>query len=218
MLFTEKKGYFYVYCGLLHRIVVWAKDPRAFARQGYIGHHRTIGFKNNNWDIHDTIYGTMKNIRGEILISPIKNTIRYKVVNNKLQKLGNVKSIYESDNEILWNEIICETVSIQGGGLVRTKINPIKLLRKSTVTKKPAQLRTSQILQKFKSLYIEACKLIHNKKEGAIIRIPYVSKQRERSFLSGLRETMKEDMTKDCILWSYHHDKVSFITVNMFID
>lgn len=222
MLFTEKKGYFYVYCGLLHRIVVWAKDPRAFARQGYIGHHRTIGFKNNSWDIHDTIYGTMKNIRGEILISPIKNTIRYKVVNNKLKKLGNAKSVYESDNEDFWNEIVCEAVSLEGSGLVRAKTKvkverPIKLLRKSIVTAKPVPLKTSDIVQKFKSLYIEACNLIHNKKEGAIIRIPYVSKLRERGFLKGLTKA-DMNMKTDCILWSYHHDKVSFVTINMFID
>ena len=73
-------------------------------------------------------------------------------------------------------------------------------------------VKTSDIVQKVKSLYIETCNMIHNKKEGAIIRIPYVSKQRERGFLKCLRDE------GDCILWSYHHDKVSFVTINMFID
>lgn len=178
MLFTEKRGYFYVYCGLLHRIVVWAKDPRAFARQGYIGHHRTIGFKNNRWDIHDTIYGTMKNIRNEILISPIKDTIRYQVVNNKLQKLGNAKSMYESDNEDLWNEIVCESQS--GAGLVRTKAKPIKLLRKSV--KAQREITTHDIVQTFKSLYMEACGLICNKKKALFLGFHTFRNKEKRAY------------------------------------
>ncbi len=205
ILFTNKGNYYYCYDGLLTNIIVWARDPLAFGRQGFIGHHITIGWKNNNWDIHETIYSAFENTRGNLVISNNKKCVRYKVSNNQVENTSRNKSQYEEYVSNLWNEIRCETsnnIKKDGGGhTVHDIIKP----EKSKITPK---LSSKQLA----SIILHEFSYIDKNGQAAAIRVPYISKHKEKRVLALLAPHVK----KEFILWSNHNNPSSFITIGLF--
>jgi len=206
ILFTTKGNYYYCYDGLLTNLIVWAKDPLAFGRQGFIGHHITIGWKNNNWDVHETIYSAFENARGNLLISNNKKCIKYKVVNDEIEKTStSQESQYEEYVRNLWNEIKCDN-RVNGGASTRKQIVPHDVIipDKSQKTTLSSKQLACIILNE----------ITHIKKhiKAAALRVPYISKHKEKKVLALITPHVKREF----ILWSNHNNPSSFITFGLF--
>lgn len=222
ILFTKKNGYYYVYSSLLHQMIIWAADPRSFARQGYLGHHTTIGIKNGIIDMHDTFYGTFKNPRGHMILAKQKTRINYKIDNkHQLLKQGGTRSMFENANQTLWNDICCHQQDIEsqvGSGKVVAKPKnktTMKLINTAYLKQEESPvLRIKQIVAIINKRIAEAEKLLVKFKHGAIA-VPYISKRIEKRVLKQL----VFDNSKQYILFSHHQNdaKSSMICIDMWM-
>lgn len=222
ILFTSKRGYYYVYSFLLQQIIIWAKDPRAFARQGYLGHHTTIGIKNGRLDIHDTFYNAFKNVRNYLILARTKTQIDYMVdySKNELIKLSRGKSFFEEANQTLWNDILCHQKDIEVSGKSRDRthektnvklMNPLYLPKSNT-----SKLEIKEIAQVINSRIVEARQhLASGKYKLGAISVPYISKLVEKRVL----KHVEIDQEHQYILFSCHEPdtRCSVICVNMWM-
>ena len=55
LLFARSGDYYYFYSGLMERLILWARHPSYEQnKEGFIGHHFTLGHKHGRFDIHLT--------------------------------------------------------------------------------------------------------------------------------------------------------------------
>lgn len=206
ILFTSKNGYYYVYSFLLQQIIAWAGDPRAFARQGFLGHHTTIGIKKDGTiDMHDTFYNTFRSVNGHLLIAKTSTKVFYHVNNkNQLVKRSGTKSIFESANQELWNDLKCH----QSGKSVRK----IKLLNAAYMS--PQKKTRTKLSETINARISEANKHLVGKYTFGAISIPYIAKHVEKRILKLLKLSSEHKYT----LFSCHeaNTKCSVICINMF--
>ena len=218
ILFTKKGSYYYIYSFLLQQILVWAKDPRAFARKGYLGHHTTIGFKGNTLDIHDTFYNAFTDKYDNIILAKTSKQIFYTVdQNNELIKASGHSSMFQEANKILWNDIKCHQLAQNqtgSGKYISKKV--VKLLNPKFLPPETKHISIiSTIAHLINKRLQEAYKHMESKKYtcGAVV-IPYVSKNVEKRVIQKL--ALNEDHVN--IMFSCHdHDtRCSVICINMW--
>lgn len=212
ILFTSKNGYYYVYSFLLQQIIAWAGDPRAFARQGFLGHHTTIGIKKDGTiDMHDTFYNTFRSVNGHLLIAKTSTKVFYHVNNkNQLVKRSGTKSIFESANQELWNDIKCHQRTMQSGS--GKSVRKIKLLNAAYMS--PQKKTRTKLSETINARISEANKHLVGKYTFGAISIPYIAKHVEKRILKLLKLSSEHKYT----LFSCHeaNTKCSVICINMF--
>lgn len=216
ILFIKDESCHHIYSFLLLQILIWANDPRAFARQGYLGHHTTIGFKGNTLDIHDTFYDDFTDKYDYMILAKTSQRINYIVdQNNELIKTSGQESMFQEANEILWNDI-----KSHGYGSCKRPLcsKVIKLMNPEFFGKQTKHtLRISEIARVINERLQEAYKHLETKKYTCgVVVIPYVSKNVEKRVIQKL--ALNEDHVN--IMFSCHdHDtRCSVICINMWND
>ena len=122
LFYTRPSGsYIYVYSDLLRQLVVWAKTPNTFSRQGFLGTHVTIGQKTNgSLDIHETVYHSFQEHPGPdqpLLISNKKTVVNYVAgPRGGLRCTSKGRPSSWAMVHALWNDIVCDIQFLAGGG------------------------------------------------------------------------------------------------------
>lgn len=127
VFFVRKGNWFFVYTGLLQRLVLWSKHPRSFGKEGMIGHHVSIGLRDDGEiDVHSTSYDSYAASVGTFkLIAPLAKHTWYRVDDSGdlVRKDGGDMEV-EEHVAYLWKLIRCtvddnDAALYSGGGIMK---------------------------------------------------------------------------------------------------
>lgn len=113
LFFTRNKDYYYFYDGLIHRLILWSRHPRALGKEGLEGSYVTIGShpNRNTFDIHHTQYSYMAATVGTYKIIVPKAQHTYYKPNRKME-LPETAPPYA---RAIWDEMWCKENAMAGG-------------------------------------------------------------------------------------------------------
>lgn len=167
--FTKDGNYFYIYRDLIKQLLLLNKNNR----EAIIGHHFTIGYKNDKFDIHDTYYETKEENNVLYFTKKIHRSFykfyeKVNVIKLKDEYQGNIN--YEQDNQNLWNEIRCFYKNFNGGA-PKLKLSLTKPKNTRIESKERVKLTTKEFADKI----IGNLKLAYSTKhKNMLIKIPYI--------------------------------------------
>jgi len=140
LFYTHVGSYYYIYCDLLQQLIVWAKYPLTFGKNGFLGTHLTIGHSKtkddlDNLDIHETIYYPFVDQLKNVLINKQKSVFRFKQTEpGHLQCTTRGRPSQHITAKAIWNDICCDAVTQQTSstGGARHKKNKLPMMEGDT--------------------------------------------------------------------------------------
>lgn len=213
--FTQARKYYYVYLKLLRNILVWSAHPILGGLEGVIGHHITIGHKQDgSMDIHERMY-TVKHVKQYHIIAG-KTNRTYAVHPKSFQLISQTKPPPHFA-PIIWNEILeymKEGTNMVGG---MGNVDPSIILAKRTAY----NARVYSIAELFEVIESRVTKALNEmttaEDEVAFIRIPYVPAAKEahaQKRLAALMQSSSDSRIQDITLVSEHHIEYSALIVS----
>lgn len=185
VFFTRYNDYYYFYNSLMHRLILWSRHPRALGKEGIVGHHTTIGYKNGKFDVHTTEYDHMDATVGT-----------YKIISPNVKR-----TFYKLDPDLflpddapnhlmfLWDSMWCKEFVKHGGA------KDLQRLLKTTP-------------QKQRSFDIDKIKKRMAKiKTHGFLRLPYVPKDR----MTRIARQLYEGFDGELQIVSHHPSKSTLV-------
>ena len=205
--YSYDNNYYYIYRDLIYKLISF----RNGTQKKIVGNHLSIGYNNNGWDIHDTIYETASVPTNNNLIYFLNRTnyVYYKINENKneIKLPANFagQDNYFEENKIFWNDFVCFTKSQTGRGpktklaapKPSKKIEPKKVRQRREPTPDSSDspesdepvLNTSK---EYADLIIERLKLAYNTgKKYMIVKIPYIRKTIQKRVAELVKDKLK---------------------------
>lgn len=210
-LYREKHGWYFVYTQLFKNIMLWSAHPRMFGKEGFAGHHITIGEQNGTVTLHHTMYSSKKHHIGQYNIIWDK-TAKWYTTN----KDGSLNSTL-TEAVGVWNDIARQASASNGGGLSTTKTSRRHSLMRKGKTKAKKLVVSSyiDILQKRLKKSIVDEYVSKPERYMVCTRIPFLDsndKKKGRSLISYVKKQLSTSGSATVVI---NHDAcVSFILWN----